>query len=153
MKIVLITTSLLGAALAEWSSAGFSFGGIPPPFFLATVSFWFLRLKMRERMFLGILAGLFLDGISSFSFGTYTAALFLLSLLAEVVLDLFSPRESLGVYSSSLALLVFLVLFLLPLFFSPQDAPYFFASAIFWGLLTLGFFGGFGRLARRALHI
>lgn len=93
MKILLITLSVIAAALVHWGLSFWDIGGISPPFIPAVAFFWFWRLKLQGRLWLAVLLGFFLDSFHVFPFGTYLLVFFMEALLAEVLGIFFSnPR-------------------------------------------------------------
>lgn len=96
MKILLITLSVIVAALVHWGLSFWDIGGISPPFIPAVAFFWFWRLRLQGRLWLAILLGFFLDSFRVFPFGTYLLVFFMEALLAEVLRTFFSnPRAPL----------------------------------------------------------
>lgn len=115
MKAVLILSSLILAAFAEWSTAPLLAPYFLPPFIAATVLFWFLRMRLASRILLGLAAGFLMDSISPLPFGTYLAAFFLLALAVEGAAIFISQAESFLNQTVSWAVLVVVFLISYPL--------------------------------------
>jgi hypothetical protein len=107
MRVLLIVISLLGAALVEWS-LGWEVGGVTLPALAGMTFFWFFRLALYPRIFLGILLGLVLDSFHFFPFGTYLIVFCAEALLVELLLRLLvnaksPPAQGLGLGITLLA--------------------------------------------------
>lgn len=96
MRTFWLLTTVAAAIFLEWALQTWSFFGITPPLISGTVLFWFQRLSLPQRIWLGAAAGMLLDSVSAFPFGTYIIAFFIEAVLVEFLKFLFTkPDESL----------------------------------------------------------
>ena len=105
--IFLIISSFISAAFLEWTLGPvFSFWGVSFPWVLSAAVFWFWKMRLSSRIFLGIFAGIFVDSVSAYPPGTYLLLFFVAALLTEVLRIFFSETESYLTRGISMAVLL-----------------------------------------------
>lgn len=109
--ILVLIASLVAAFILEWTLGSvFSFRGIAWPLVISAVVFWFWRLKLLSRILLGVLTGIFMDGISPHPWGTYLMLFMVLAILSELLQLFFSDTDSYLTQGISMAISLFLAL-------------------------------------------
>lgn len=107
--IFLTALSFVLAAFLEWTAGPvFSFWGVSFPAVLSAAIFWFWRMELSSRVFLGILAGIFMDTVSAYPPGTYLILFFVAAFLTEVLRRFFSETEFYITKGISMAILLFI---------------------------------------------
>lgn len=94
MRTFWLLTTVAAAIFLEWILQTRSFLGVTPPLISGTVLFWFQRLSLPQRIWLGAAAGMFLDGVSAFPFGTYLITFFVEAVLVEFLKFLFTKPDA-----------------------------------------------------------
>lgn len=95
MKYVLAICFLAGAFFIEiaWGSR-IALWEVRPPLFGAALIFLFWNIGLSRRLFWAILAGVLMDSVSLYVFGTYTAIFIILAFFTEILRGIFSHAES-----------------------------------------------------------
>lgn len=108
-RVVTGLTTLLAALLLEWTVGPVvSLQGVTVPLFAAVLFFWFWRLNLFSRLWLGISSGIILDSIYPETFGAYLIGFLLIAMLTEFLFYFFSQTESFLTQGVSLTVSLFL---------------------------------------------
>ena len=113
MKIFTILLTLSIAILLEEALGMVRTFWLPPPLLLATTLFWCWRSTLNTRLLIAALTGFYLDSVSLYPWGVYTALLFFLIVLMEFLRRNLNKTESPA--TQGIVLLIGLTLFYLVL--------------------------------------
>lgn len=143
MKWILICASIVAAFFFEWAlESSMPHIGISFPIGITAILYWFWELEIRQRIMLAFVAGIFIDVISVFLFGTATATLLLIAFATEPLRVLFSNVGSYFIRALALGMSVAAYYFLsLPIYAFVgivQRAPVSFDFILLRHLATMG---------------
>jgi len=113
IKIFIVLLTLITAILLEEILGVLRTFWLPPPLFLAAALFWCWRTTLNTRLFIAALAGLYLDSVSLYPWGSHTALLIFLAVLTEFLQR--NLNEIRSTRTQAIALLAELMLFYLVL--------------------------------------
>lgn len=116
MRKFYIILTLGIASVAEWSFFDFAIFGVAAPFGVGMLFFWFWRIELSARIWLGAAAGIALDSIGIFPFGTHLLVFFAAAILTEGLQSMFSESKAPLTHVIGTVILLGAWFFITPLF-------------------------------------